>query len=120
MKRVRSKKDVKVSNKENVQSEEIRDAAEFNDAEGECDDTGILPVAEDFSALREEELQGALADIRRKSDANGGYITFEEINRMLPQHIVDAVETERCLEILDQLRKLRHPSRRQLLVEYVA
>ena len=69
----------------------------------ETDDVEALPSVEDYSSLREAEMQAALAEIRRRSDANGGYVTYDEINRILPQQLVDAVETEQYLKILEQL-----------------
>lgn len=69
----------------------------------ETDDVDALPSVEDYSSLREAEMQAALAEIRRRSDANGGYVTYDEINRILPQQLVDAVETEQYLKILEQL-----------------
>ena len=58
---------------------------------------------EDCSSLRNAEMQEVVADIRRQSERNGGYVTYEELNRTLPQHIVDAVTSERFLEILEGL-----------------
>ena len=69
----------------------------------ETDDVEALPSVEDYSSLREAEMQAALAEIRRRSDANGGYVTYDEINCILPQQLVDAVETEQYLKILEQL-----------------
>lgn len=69
----------------------------------ETDDVEASPSVEDYSSLREAEMQAALAEIRRRSDANGGYVTYDEINCILPQQLVDAVETEQYLKILEQL-----------------
>ena len=63
----------------------------------------VLPSTEDFSALLEDDMRVALDDVRRRSEANGGYVTYDEINRMLPQSLVDALTTERYLKIFEEL-----------------
>ena len=86
------------------------DELERDVEEREVDETGEEPAAEsasasieDCSSLRNAEMQEVVADIRRQSERNGGYVTYEELNRTLPQHIVDAVTSERFLEILEGL-----------------
>ena len=77
------------------------------DAEGaevEADEsTAALPSLDDLSAIREDEAREAVGDIRRLAEANGGYVTYEELNRMLPAEVVDALESERYLKLLDVL-----------------
>ena len=63
----------------------------------------IMPSMEGMSILRETELNDVLNDVKRRSEANGGYITFEELNQILPQSIVDAIQSERYLKILEAL-----------------
>ena len=63
----------------------------------------LLPSMEGMSILRESELNDVLNDVRRRSEANGGYITYEELNQILPQSIVDAIQTDRYLKILEAL-----------------
>ncbi len=71
---------------------------EFDDS-----DADILPAMEGISILREKELNDVLNDVKRRSEANGGYITFEELNQILPQNIVDEIQSERYLKILEAL-----------------
>lgn len=58
-------------------------------------------VTEEYSELHEVDVNDAIGDIRRRGHANGGFVTFEELNRMLPQETVDAVLTERVLKVLE-------------------
>ena len=95
------RKKKRFTDEEKIEQESTLDESDFSALEME-ESSGEVDSGE-FSALREADLQVVLGEIRRKSDLNGGYITFEEINAMLPQHLVDAVETERCLEMLGQL-----------------
>ncbi len=67
------------------------------------DDLDVLPSMEGISILREKELNEVLNDVKRRSDANGGYITYEELNQVLPQNIVDEIQSERYLKILEAL-----------------
>ncbi len=62
----------------------------------------VLPM-EGMSILRETDLNDALTDLKRRSEANGGFITYEELNQILPQNLVDAIQSERYLKILDAL-----------------
>ena len=70
------------------------------DADEEFD---VLPSMEGISILREKELNDVLNDVKRRSEANGGYITYEELNQILPQNIVDEIQSERYLKILEAL-----------------
>ncbi len=42
-------------------------------------------------------------DVKRRSEANGGYITYEELNQILPSNIVDAIQSDKYLKILEAL-----------------
>lgn len=69
-----------------------------------ADDTEeVLPTFADISTIREDEMRDAVSDIRRWADANGGYVTYEELNRLLPEGVVDAIQSERWLKLLDEL-----------------
>ena len=46
----------------------------------------IMPSMEGMSILRETELNDVLNDVKRRSEMNGGYITFEELNQILPAY----------------------------------
>ncbi len=63
----------------------------------------VLPSMEGMSILRETELNDVIVDVKRRSEANGGYITYEELNQILPQNIVDAIQSDRYLKILEAL-----------------
>ena len=41
--------------------------------------------------------------MKRRSEANGGYITYEELNQILPSTIVDAIQSDKYLKILEAL-----------------
>ncbi|MBR4604213.1 MAG: RNA polymerase sigma factor RpoD [Kiritimatiellae bacterium] len=73
-------------------------ADSIDDAEAD-----ILPAMAGISILREKELNDVLNDVKRRSEANGGYITYEELNQILPQNIVDEIQSERYLKILEAL-----------------
>ena len=76
-------------------------------AEGESVDAAdadtILPSMEGMSILRETELNDVIQDVKRRSEANGGYITYEELNQILPSNIVDAIQSDKYLKILEAL-----------------
>ncbi len=63
----------------------------------------ILPSMEGMSILRETELNDVIQDVKRRSEANGGYITYEELNQILPSTIVDAIQSDKYLKILEAL-----------------
>ena len=76
-------------------------------AEGESADASdadtVLPSMEGMSILRETELNDVIQDVKRRSEANGGYITYEELNQILPSTIVDAIQSDKYLKILEAL-----------------
>ena len=63
----------------------------------------VLPSMEGMSILRETELNDVIQDVKRRSEANGGFITYEELNQILPSSIVDAIQSDRYLKILEAL-----------------
>ena len=63
----------------------------------------LLPSMEGMSILRETELNDVIQDVKRRSEANGGYITYEELNQILPNNIVDAIQSDKYLKILEAL-----------------
>ncbi|MBQ3289038.1 MAG: RNA polymerase sigma factor RpoD [Kiritimatiellae bacterium] len=71
------------------------------DADGDAD--AVLPSMEGLSILRETELNDVIQDVKRRSEANGGYITYEELNQILPSNIVDAIQSDKYLKILEAL-----------------
>ena len=79
-------------------------AAAAADAEADAADADtILPSMEGMSILRETELNDVIQDVKRRSEANGGYITYEELNQILPSNIVDAIQSDKYLKILEAL-----------------
>ena len=77
-------------------------AAESESADAADADT-VLPSMEGMSILRETELNDVVQDVKRRSEANGGYITYEELNQILPSNIVDAIQSDKYLKILEAL-----------------
>ena len=85
--------------------------AENGDAVGEvlpsayanAEDDTLLPSMEGMSILRETEINDVIIDVKRRSEANGGYITYEELNQILPSTIVDAIQSDNYLKILEAL-----------------
>lgn len=94
-----------VHGREVAEDELDRDLLESESEEsGEAEETeAMLPSIEDCSALREEEMQEVVSEIRRQAMGNGGFVTFEALNQTLPQQIVDAVTSERFIEMLEGL-----------------
>ncbi len=66
-------------------------------------DDVILPSMEGMSILREAEFNDVIQDVKRRSDSNGGYVTFEELNQILPAHIVDEIRSDNYLKVLAML-----------------
>ncbi len=73
------------------------------DDDAAVDPETVFPSMEGMSILRETELNDVINDVKHRSEANGGYITYEELNQILPQNIVDAIQSERYLKILEAL-----------------
>ncbi len=69
----------------------------------DADADSVLPSMEGMSILRETELNDVIQDVKRRSEANGGYITYEELNQILPSNIVDAIQSDKYLKILEAL-----------------
>ena len=114
----------KVGHKSKVENEIVR----ADSPDGEVEEGGespveeteeVLPSVEDYSALRADEISESIREIRRKAESNGGYVTYEELNRMLPQGVVDAIQSERYLKVLDALdiRLLREDEVERWLAE---
>ncbi len=74
-----------------------------SDDEFSNDSETVLPSMEGMSILIENEFNEVINDLKRRSEANGGYITYEELNQILPQSIVDAIQTDRYLKILEAI-----------------
>jgi len=77
--------------------------AQMVDDADASDPDAVLPSMEGMSILRETEINDVIQDVKRRSEANGGYITFEELNQILPSTIVDAIQSEKYLKILEAL-----------------
>ncbi len=101
-----------VERQENKASEEEAEAAlddmpplpAFAISDEATDDVdAVLPSMEEMSILRETELNDVINDVKRRSEMNGGYVTYEELNQILPQNIVDAIQSDRYLRILEAL-----------------
>ena len=69
----------------------------------EEDVDAVIPSMEGMSILRQSELNEVINEIKRRSETNGGYVTYEELNQVLPQNIVDAIQSENSLRMLEAL-----------------
>ena len=96
----------------NKQEQAIVDGPESEEVESpEPDSTGIEsdvgfevePSLADISAMREDEIRDAVGEIRRRAESNGGYVTYEELNALLPENVVEEIESERWLKVIDGL-----------------
>ena len=56
---------------------------------------------EAYSLLQSVDMDEALHELLRIGRRNGGYVTFDELNRLMPQDLVDAVLTEQVLKGLE-------------------
>ncbi len=72
-------------------------------AADEDDVDAIIPSMEGMSILRQTELNEVINEVKRRSETNGGYVTYEELNQVLPQNIVDAIQSENSLRMLEAL-----------------
>jgi len=77
--------------------------AAATEEEQETDTQVVLPSMEGLSILRETELNDVIREIKSRSERNGGYVSYEELNQILPQNIVDAIQSDRYLKMLDAL-----------------
>ena len=50
-----------------------------------------------------EERNAVIQEVKQRAEKNGGYVTYEELNQILPQNIVDQIQSERYLKILEAL-----------------
>ena len=80
------------------EAEPREDAAAQEGAEREVESAAEDP---EFSPLQDVELRDAVREVQRFGALNGGCVTFDELNRMMPQEMVDAVLTERVLRELE-------------------
>jgi len=69
--------------------------------EDDASEVEVLPSVADYSVLHDEDMCEAVREARRLGDRNGGYVTFEELNRILPQGMVDDVLAGRMLKALE-------------------
>lgn len=93
--------DIKGSTKKDEETAEL-EADDEADAFPEEEEI-VLPSLEEFSSLREDEMFDCIQDLRNLSSRNGGYVTHEELNRIVPQHVADAVRSESYLPVLEAL-----------------
>ena len=80
-------------------------AAAASEVEGDDGDGDgeVLPSMEGMSILRETEINDVINDVKRRAEANGGFVTYEELNHILPSTIVDAIQSDKYLKMLDAL-----------------
>ena len=85
---------------EEIQDDEGRecpagDAAEYGD--------GVSQNIEALSPLQFSDIRECVNELRALAARRGGYVTYEEINDLMPQSIADEIGTEECLESLEAL-----------------
>ena len=56
---------------------------------------------EELSPLREMEMTECLDELCRIGERNGGYITYGEVNRIIPQLTLDEASVEKSFELLE-------------------
>ena len=78
-------------------------APEADETADASDVDAVLPSMEGMSILREKELNDVIQDVKRRSETNGGYVTYEELNQILPSNIVDEIQSDKYLKILEAL-----------------
>lgn len=88
---------------EGVDAPQPLPASALDDTIDASDADTILPSMEGMSILRETELNDVIQDVKRRSEVNGGYVTYEELNQILPSTILDAIQSDKYLRILEAL-----------------
>lgn len=83
----------------NGETDEI--TAEDNGADDS--EAAMPPIMQGMSPLLSSEMSEAVAELRRLGDEHGGYVTYEEMNRIMPQNIIDAITTGHYLNLLESL-----------------
>ena len=56
---------------------------------------------EGLSELQLSDMRECIGELRKLADRNGGYVTYEEMNHLLPQNLVDAVSADACMDMLE-------------------
>lgn len=94
----------------NKQEQEIANGSESEEIESqETDSSGLesdvesVPSLADISAMREDEIRDAVGEVRRRAESNDGYVTYEELNTLLPESVIEELESERWLKVIDGL-----------------
>lgn len=64
-------------------------------------DGDVLPSFEGMSVLQDSDLRESVGELRKLGEEHGGYVTFEEMNELLPRNLVDEVNTTACLKMLE-------------------
>jgi len=52
-------------------------------------------------SLEGEALEKVVNAVKERADAQGGYVTYDELNQILPANIPDAIHSDRYLKILE-------------------
>ena len=93
----------KINTEEDIDAVSADEDADESVENSTTDSEETLPSVEDYSALRADEISECIREISRKAESNGGYVTYEELNQMLSQGVVDAIQSERYLKVLETL-----------------
>ena len=100
---------------EPVDSADMPSAAEVDDG---MDDIAPIPLSEygdDFdgtdvmsgfassSILGAEERNAVIQEVKQRAEKNGGYVTYDELNQIVPMTVQDEATADEYLQILGQL-----------------
>ena len=94
------------------------DLPDASDVEDAIDDLGPLPISDygdDFdvadvmsgfsshSILGAEERNAVIREVKQRAEKNGGYVTYDELNQIVPMTVQDEATADEYLQILGQL-----------------
>ncbi|MBR4653267.1 MAG: RNA polymerase sigma factor RpoD [Kiritimatiellae bacterium] len=103
---------------EDREPSDASDLPEVADVDDAMDDLAPLPMTEygdDFdgtdvlsgfagrSILGAEERNAVIQEVKQRAEKNGGYVTYEELNQIVPMTVQDEATFEEYLQILGQL-----------------
>ncbi len=67
------------------------------------DAEAVIAAGGGASVLHDADIKDIIRDVKRRSEENGGYVTFEELNQFLPSNIVDEIQSDKYLKMLEVL-----------------
>ena len=67
------------------------------------DPEDMMNVFQDRSVLGAEERNAVIQEVKQRAEKNGGYVTYEELNQIVPVTVQDESTTDEYLQILQAL-----------------